>query len=387
MMKKVQVQTWTFDRTRSMEGRFLGRDIIDKPSCPFCGVLIAKPKELFIRMPIEMPVGQCSCGAVYACDVTGHNLGTAMIEALIVACNGDWDLAFNLLPEEDYLEKQVEHYDIETHLIVHRGVHEGRRINGALYFIRPHQDIIEVTEEGTRRLMEKAVPASRDRSSRKKRGGKAFSKKEIESMVRNYQMDSLLALASQDKRIIRDLQRLLYSVDPLIRFRAEEAMGRACALIAQKDPGVISRRLQELFTSITDTAASSWGYIGAIGEIIRHNPGQFAGYIPELYELMNDRELLSDVLNALGKIAQQKPEVIRKRTFYFLPLIRDIDPEIRAYAIILLGHLGAHEARDAISKLLNDTSPINVYRDGAIESLSVGQLAFEALEEIAAGNI
>jgi hypothetical protein len=370
-----------------MEGRFFGREIIDKPSCPFCGMLIEKPRELAVRMPIEMPVGQCSCGAVYACDVTGHNLGIAMIEALVVACNGDWDLAFDLLPEEDYLEKQVAHYDLETHLIIHHGVYEGRRINGVLSFIRPHQDILEVTEEGTRRLLEKAIPCSRDGFSRQKRGSKAFSKQQIELMVKGYQMDSLLSLASHDKRIIRDLQRLLYSVDPLIRFRAEEAMGRACALIAEKDPGIISRRLQGLFTAITDTAASSWGYIGAIGEIIRHSPGQFAGYIPELYGLMNDRELLPDVLNALGKIAQERPEAIRKSTFYFLPLIQDIDPEIRAYTIILLGHLRAQEARDDISKLLDDTSSIDIYRDGAIESLPVGQLASEALEEIGAGNI
>ena len=88
-----------------VEGRFLGRDVIERPSCPFCGTLIEKPKELAVRMPHEMPVGACSCGAVYAFDVTGHNLGTAMIEALVFGCNGDWDLAWDLLPEEDYLQK------------------------------------------------------------------------------------------------------------------------------------------------------------------------------------------------------------------------------------------------------------------------------------------
>jgi hypothetical protein len=64
-------------------------------------------------MPHEMPVGSCSCGAVYACDETGHNLGSAMIEALVFGCNMDWDLAWGLLPEEDYLEKLVENYDLE----------------------------------------------------------------------------------------------------------------------------------------------------------------------------------------------------------------------------------------------------------------------------------
>jgi hypothetical protein len=364
-----------------MEGRFLGRDIISKPSCPFCGMVIEKPKELTTRMPNEMPVGACSCGAVYACDVTGHNLGTAMIEALVFGCNGDWDLAWGLLPDEDYVEKQVEDYDFDAHLIIHGGVYRGRRVAGTLYFIRLHQDVREVTEEGTRRLLEKASSVSKDSSSRK-RGSKAFSKRQVEAMVEDYQMDALLDLANQDHRIIRDLQRLIYSVDRLTRCRAAEAMGKACALIAQKEPGIISRRLQGLFTAITDTAASSWGYIGAIGEIIRHNPGQFAGYIPELYRLMRDRALLPEVLDALGKIAQKKPEAMRKNSRHFIPLLRDHDAEIRGFATILLGNLKAHEAKDDVTKLLDDTASIEVYRDGAIESLAVRQLASEALEKL-----
>ncbi len=81
-------------------------------------------------------MGVCSCGAVYACDVTGHNLGSAMIEALVHACTGDWDCAWDLTPDEDYLDKQLKNYDFETHHIIHAGVYEGRRIAGVLYFIR-----------------------------------------------------------------------------------------------------------------------------------------------------------------------------------------------------------------------------------------------------------
>ncbi len=364
-----------------MEGRFFGRDIIDKPFCPFCGAFIDRPKELFVRMPAEMPVGQCTCGAVYACDVTGHNLGTAMIEALVVACRGDWDLAFDLLPDEDYIEKQINHYDLETHLIVHGGAYEGRQINGTLYFVRPHEDVREVTEEGTRRLIEKAVPAS-GRISAVEKKGKAFSKRQVEKMVKNYQMDALLDLASKDKRILRDLQRLLYSVDLLVSRRAAEAMGRAAAIIAREDPGIISRRLQGLFTAISDTAASGWGYIGAIGEIIRHNTGQFSGYIPELYRLMRDRALLPEVLDALGNIARERPEAVRKQAFRFIPLLQDSDPRIRACIIILLGNLGAHESRDDILRCIDDPEIIEVYREGAFISLTIGQLAAEALEEI-----
>jgi len=364
-----------------MEGRFLGRDIIDKPACPFCSALIEQPKELAARMPHEMPVGRCDCGAVYSFDVTGHNLGSAMIDALVFGCNGDWDLAWGLLPEDDYLEKLVDNYDIESHLIVHGGAYEGRRIAGVLYFIKLHSDIQEVPEEGTKRQLNRATPVSTDLSSKPK-GRKPFTKKEVEKLVKDYRVDPLMELAQKDKRIIRDLQRLLYSVDRLLRCRASDILGKASVVISQNDPGTISKLLQGLFTSLADSAASSWGYIDAIGDIIANSPGRFAGYLPHLYGFTRDRVLLPEVLQALGKIAVVNPKLIRDKSFYFIPLLRDTVPEVRGYSTILLGNLKAKEAEDDLRKLINDSYEIEIYRKGRLENLNIGQLASEAIERI-----
>ena len=363
-----------------MVSRFLGRDIIGKPACPFCGMLIERPKELATRMPNEMPVGKCSCGAVYACDVTGHNLGTAMIEALVFGCNGDWDLAWGLLPEEDYVEKEVRNYDIETHLIVQGGVYRSRRIAGILYFIRLHEDIREVTEEGAKIQLERARSASLGPSGKRK-DRKSFSKKEVERLVRDYKVEPLLSMAEKDGRIIRDLQRLLYSADKLLRRRAAELLGKVSAVIAKYDPGAISKLLQRLFTAIADTAASSWGSVDAIGEIISNSTEQFAGYMPQLYQFASDRALLAEVLRALGKIGRERPDLIRRKAFHFIPLLQDPDPEIRGYAAILLGNLGAHEANKDLTKLVKDSASMELYREGRLENRTIGQLASEALEK------
>ena len=363
-----------------MVSRFLGRDIIGKPACPFCGMSIERPKELATRMPNEMPVGKCSCGAVYACDVTGHNLGTAMIEALVFGCNGDWDLAWGLLPEEDYVEKEVRNYDIETHLIVQGGVYRSRRIAGILYFIRLHEDIREVTEEGAKIQLERARSASLGPSGKRKER-KSFSKKEVERLVRDYEVEPLLSMAEKDERIIRDLQRLLYSADKLLRWSAAELLGKVSAVIAKYDPGAISKLLQRLFTAIADTAASSWGSVDAIGEIISNSTEQFAGYMPQLYQFASDRALLAEVLRALGKIGRERPDLIRKKAFHFIPLLQDPDPEIRGYAAILLGNLGAHEAREELTRLTDDLTWMEVYGGGQLKRRTIGQLASEALEK------
>jgi hypothetical protein len=332
-------------------------------------------------MPHEMPVGACSCGAVYAFDVTGHNLGTAMIEALVFGCNGDWDLAWDLLPEEDYLEKQVKHYDIESHLVVPGGAYQGRQISGTLFFIRLHSDVREVTESGARRQLQRATPVS-GRSSGRPRGKKPFTKADVENLVQTYDVERLQELARQDKRVIRDLQRLLYAVDLQARLRAAALLGKACAVIAQRDPGTVSRLLQGLFTSLSDTAASSWGSLDAIGEIISQSPRQFGAYIPQIYAWAKDKELLPEVLRALGRISRVRPDLIRRATLHLIPLLQDGSPEIRGHSATLLGTLGANEAVEDLKKLVDDSAAFEVYDRGELQAQTVGQAAAEALEKL-----
>ncbi len=361
-----------------MEGRFFGKEVMERPTCPFCEAPIEKPKELSARMPNEMPVGSCSCGAVYAYDVTGHNLGAAMIEALVFGCNGDWDLAWGLLPEEDYQEKEVKHYDIESHLVIPGGAYEGRNISGTLYFIKLQEDIREVTEDGFQKELKKATPVRMSAPPGVK-PEKTLQKGEVETLVSEYRLDTLLEAAEQDNRIIRHLKRLLYSVDLLPRMKAADALGQVSAVIAERDPGIISRLLQGFFTSIADTAASSWGALDAAGEIIRNSPEHYAGFIPQIYQLTRDSAMVTGVLRTLGRIAEVQPDPIRKTTFRFLPLLQHEDPEIRGYALVLLGNLKAFEAKEDLAALQDDPASLDIYREGTIQKMTIGQLASDAL--------
>jgi hypothetical protein len=358
-----------------MVGRFFGKDIMTKPTCPFCGMLVQRPEEVPSR---EMPLGVCSCGAVYACDVTGHNLGSAMIEALVHACTGDWDCAWDLTPDEDYLDKQLKNYDFETHHIIHAGVYEGRRISGVLYFIRLNKPVAE-----------KALPVRADRpvspnaaTASPRAPRRSSSKQEVEDLIRNFDLAPLLDMASQDKRILRDIKRVLYSADKLFRWRAAEALGKICAVIAPKDPGPISKLLQGLFTSVSDTAASSWGSVDAIGEIISALPDHFSGFLPQLVQISRDPELLPEVLRAMGKIGETRPDLLRRYSYPMIPLLRNPDSEVRGYAAILLGCLKAHEAKEDLTKLKEDRTAIDIYRNGQIEKTTLHQLATESLAKL-----
>lgn len=357
-----------------------GRNIIKRPQCPFCGMSLERPRELETRRPGEMPVGSCEgCGAVYAFDATGRNLGATFIEALVFGCNMDWDLAWSLTSGEDYLESMLENYDLESNYIVPGGFFEGRKIPGVLYFVRLQKDIQEVTAGGVKRNLDRAAcpipvdaPEGRD---------KRYTKKEMEEIVAGYHVDKLLKAAGQDKKIIRILQRLLCS-DDQTRLRSAEFIGRAAAIIARTDPGSVTVLLQNLFGSLGDTGSANRGALDAIGEIIGNCPDVFIGYMPALYHFLEESDKRPQVVRALARIAQTRPDLVSKTIFRLLPYLQDPDPETRGYTAMLLGYLGAPEAGDHLEKIVTDGAELNVYIGGHFEKRTVGRLAREALERI-----
>ena len=325
-----------------------------------------------------MPHGICTCGAVYACDVTGNNLGTAMVEALLFASQGDWDRAWDLLPGDDYADAQVRDYDLQTHLVVQGGNMEGRRISGVLFFIRLHAAGREPIAPSP------APPSGSDAAGvpetpSRRRGRKAFGKRHVEAQVHNYRIPELVELAAGDKRIIRDLQRLLYAVDLQLRYRAADALGQVAARVSRDHPDTVIRLLQGLFTALTDTAASSWGYIDAIGEIIRNRPRQYGRYVARLTALSRDRTLLPEVLRALGRIARTQPDLIRPARSSILALLTDSDPEARGYAALLIDSLGAEGAEKELMALTEDPVMVRIYVEGNLVERSVGEIASDAL--------
>jgi hypothetical protein len=333
------------------EGRFAGKAVADQPTCPFCGRQVEEPKEA----------------------KTGHSLGTALIEALALSCRGDWEAASNLTSDKDYEERQVPHYDFETHRIFHGGVYRGRRITGTLLFVRLLKGSREIEDNPPQEMPAETVSAAALRP---------LTKKEVESLVKGYDFEPLLAAAEGDKSILIKLKRLLYSADNLLRFRAAEATGKVSAVIARKDQGSVSKFVQGLFSSVTDTAASSWGALDAIGEIISRNPELFSQYVPRLSLLARERSLLSEILRAMVRIGQVRPDLLGKASTLVTTLLKDEDPQVRGHAAILLGKLRVVEAREDLKGLLDDPCEIELYKVGFIEKRTVRDLAYESLNRL-----
>jgi hypothetical protein len=362
---------------------FYGRDAIKRPTCPFCGMIVEKPRDLTTRRQGEMPVGSCTCGAVYSCDESGRNVGSAQIEALVFGCDMDWDLAWSLLPDEDYRLEIVDTYDFQNHLIVPGGFFESRRIAGVLVFVRLHDDVLEVTAEGIRKRLARArTPSGPAPPGARTAKTPSLTKRDVENCVREWNMEPLVDAAPGDRKLLRTIQRLLYSGDDKLRRRAAEAMGRVSAIVSETNPTSVSKLLQELFYAVTDTAASSWGAFETIGEIIRHKPEIYAGYLPQLYRFLGDETKRAATIEAIATVAGTRPDLLRKHTFHFLAFLKDPNPAVRGQAVRLLGYLGAREMRDDLEALLKDQNQVQIYYEREVHFITVGRLAREALERM-----
>ena len=361
---------------RFMEGRFRGRDVMLEPKCPFCGQKLDRPVELPDVASKGMPVGDCRCGAVFAFDATGHDLGTAMSEALVYSCGGDWNAAWDLLPDKDYLQGLLENYDLDTNLVIPSGSHEGRRIAGALYFI-----LLKTRAREERKPSPPAaeIPPISGKRHSAGRGRRAYKKEDIERLVEEYRIEAVLDLARSDSRVLRDIRRLLYSIETVKRLRAAEILGMAVAQAAEREPASASNLLQNLFSSLTDTAASGWGSIAAIGEIIKSSPERFGSFVPQLLMLSGERTFLTDIIDALRRISAVKPELLRRYAYQFIPLLGNEGAEIRGLSALILGYLSAKEASEDIEALVSDNAQMEIYREGEMQKVTVGSLASEAL--------
>jgi hypothetical protein len=355
-------------------------DLKVPPWCPFCGQAVEKPQPPEARRLGEMPVGTCKCGAVYTSDATGHNVGAAMVDALVHSCNDNWDLAWELLPQEDYLTGRIENYDEQTHQVVETRKLDGRVIRGVLYFVRLHghaADIVQVDRPvPTKAARPVTVEPARDPKRVRKRADKGAVKK----MAQARDIDGLVDLCLDDKRTLRFLQRLLFDPDEAARWQTADVIGAVCARVSTQQPGTVSDLLHRLFEACSDSASTNWGAVEAIGSIIADRPDIFGSFARHLLGFLNDPIMGILVVWAFGTIAEQSPEVIRKLPVYHLFGFLDSPvPALRGGTLRLLGRIRAQEVAHRIEDMVADETALVMYEKGRPVQTTVGRLAREAV--------
>ncbi len=356
------------------------------PACPFCRSSIDRPRELEPKRLGDFAYGSCRCGAVYVYDVTGHNLGAALVEAMMLACADDMDLMWNLLPEEDYREARIDSYDMDSHLVFLSGrTREGDKVKGVLTFIRLKEEIAEAIKE--RREDKFAAYGLDSRHYEPQRlemvqplEPRRYSKRQVARTVSEWDRDAIVEMARRDSLLLNKIQRLLYSPDPELRWKAVKAIGVASGVINQFRPGQVGDLLRRLLFASTDSAAANWGSIESIGEIIRHNPKIYGTFVGQLMALLRHEESRAAVLWAVGRISEKAPDLIRGSAFFAVfDLLDSQDPAVRGHAAWALGRMGIKGAEKALARLCEDGEEFELYDGETLSLAKVGDVAKESL--------
>lgn len=371
--------------------------IIVRPWCPFCGQKVGRATDAPARRMNEFPVGRCQCGAVYSCDATGHNIGAAIVETLVYACDDNADFAWELMPEDDYLTGRIENYDESTHQVVATKNIDGRSVRGVLYFVRLHTDAREIArriKEKKNEILGKTVPSLRSEervviepAPDAKRIRRKADKTLIRELVEREDIDALVGLCFDDKKTLRLMQRLLYDPVEAARWKVAWVIGRVTSRTSTREPGPVSELLHRLFEACSDSAATPWGMVETIGYIVALRPDIFGAFTRHLLNYIGDASTRNQALWALAEIAEKRPDLIRNTPFYNLfHFLSHPEAQVRGQLVRLLGRIRATEAAIQIMTLGNDHEEFTYCREGRLVSMTVAEAADEAVRAIHGGN-
>lgn len=371
------------------------------PWCPFCGQKVGRATDAIERKMQEFQVGRCECGAIFTCDPTGHNVGSAMVEALVFACDDNWDFAWDLMPEDDYLTGRVEDYDETTHQVVNTRNIDGRPVRGVLYFVRLHTEIAEISKRvkakkevlarevvkpvlGTEEVIERPVPGPQLDPKRVK---VKATKKSVQAARDAEDIDALVILCYDNRKTLRLLQRLLYDVDEARRWKTASIIGQTCSVVATKMPGQVSELIHRLFEACSDSAAAPWGMIETLGEVIAGRPDIFGAFTRHLLNYMGDDSTQIQVVWALSRIAEKRPDLIRETPFFNLfHFLQHPKAEMRGQVVQLLGRIRASEVSMQLMELSNDQETLVIWEDGVAVTYTVSDLVKVALGQISSAD-
>ena len=204
-----------------------------------------------------------------------------------------------------------------------------------------------------------------------------MQKKEILPLLEEKKFDEITASAKKD---IRGLFRLLISIaydkSTVLCWRAIEATGLISGEIAKASPEVIRNLAQRLLWMLRDESGNNISSAPEmLGEIVRNSPDLFADIAPVIASFYDELMLKPGVLRAIFRIGEVRPDLISVSAEFTGPFLRDEDPLVRAYALLISGAYKIRGTLPAVSALRNDSNIVTLYSDSDFVSVNVGQLA------------
>lgn len=181
--------------------------------------------------------------------------------------------------------------------------------------------------------------------------------------------------------------------EPELMHRAAKALGLAVAKLHEKEPEAARNIIRRFMWHMNEESGNiGWGIPAAFAETLAASPALAKDYgrILNSYIMdlgFDDNFCDHDILRrdcywAIGRLAQERPELVREAAPWLIKGLRDPDGPCRGMAAWALGQLGpdlmaAPALRELAESGANDECEI--YENGALRAESAANLAKEAL--------
>lgn len=188
--------------------------------------------------------------------------------------------------------------------------------------------------------------------------------------------------------LVTPLISFLYRVEHRLKWHAVSLLGRTMSRLVQEDmedARLIMRRI--LWNLNEESGGIGWGMTEALGEIMAVNPALADEYGHMLVSYMREENYLElpalqrGLMWGLGRLAMARPEILLKYDAdgYMSIYLEAEDKEVLALAARNFGFLGVRDAIPLIRDLAGEQFTFTLYDGGEFNTVSVGQLAEEAL--------
>jgi len=223
-------------------------------------------------------------------------------------------------------------------------------------------------------------------------------KKQAASALEVNDLNVIVSLARQDRKVISRLVRLAYDKNTLVGWRAIKAIGLVAREMITTDLDFLRETCRKLIWSLSDESGGiGWSAPEMLGEIVSADPKRFKDFIPliaSVYEIEED-VFRGGVLFALGRIAGPAPELVASYQKIIIASLMDKDPIVKIRGIELVGLLWSfgkssavwsREYGDrliaAVQDLRMDKGEAWIYRGDRFSSVVVGEEANACLNKL-----
>ncbi len=189
------------------------------------------------------------------------------------------------------------------------------------------------------------------------------------------------------KQTVGPLFSFLCSTDERVKWKAVSALGKVVSDLATTDPESARVVMRRFIWNLNDESGGiGWGCPESMAEVMAQNErlaeeygGILVSYIQPQGNYLEHEILQRGVLWGVGRLAHARPRYTRTIGEYLIPYMESGDPILRGLAAWAAGPADGPGTDAGLSRLVDDTSRLMLYRNGEFEHCSVGQLAREAL--------